>query len=755
MQVKPVEIGIKETTRHNDMRKTTLGFHSYCASEQAATNDTCNASQNCIDSDTDSTNQALHIKTETESLPIIDRQNDTFSFSSCPLSQEQEHLSFRLKEENDNEHGLRESTCEVAAEEEVGLTEDDESTDAEDEGNPDSLPHGDTPYIPEEDFCTDLKDSDSKSSSYGHHQNKNRQTKQTPDRNRPANMNLESVEEGSVCCVCGDTIPFLNKLIEHFKTHTAEVYCHLCRTKFESVMSLALHLKNAHPQKCFMCKKCGALFRCTWHLNGHIEKHRKDAMQVKPVEIGIKETTRHNEMRKTALGFHSYCASEQAAMNDACNYSQNCIDSDTNSTNQALHIKTETESLPIIDRQNDTFSFSSCPLRQEQEHLSFRLKEENDNEHRLRGGAEVAAEEEVGLTEDDESIDTEDEESPDSLPPGDTPYIPEEDLCSDLEDSDSRSSSYGHHRNKKRQKKQTPDRNKPANTNLESADITKKFGFQSDSPFCCYGKFANLGKHMEDCRNKLRLACCLCNMACENEELLLKHLTVKHPTAGYICAYCYKVFPLQDSFKNHVCLRRPTGGINLPATPVTQLPVVPLSDSSRQVKPSAPDFFTNQNTIKIIKITQTVNKSSTAPIPPSAGSAKALTVHQLLQATPLVPAKRSYWKQPATGPSCPGSGTVTNSRHVCEPKKGFSSAEATRAELALQDHLTLPSLRRHLKTTVAEGPSSLFTPRVKVVQMSVRKVVPKAAAFAETPGSACGVSPICLCTVWKYIRRGA
>ncbi|XP_050986439.1 zinc finger protein 628 [Labeo rohita] len=447
-------------------------------------------------------------------------------------------------------------------------------------------------------------------------------------------------EDGSVCCVCGDTVPILNKLIEHFKTHTDEVYCHLCRTKFERVMSLALHLKNAHPQQSFMCEKCGAFFKCTWHLNGHIEKHRKDAIQVKPVEIDIKETTKHTDMTKTTMGDHSHCASEQAATTETCNAIQNCTNDDTNSTNQAIAIKTETESLPIIDKQNDTFSFSSCPLSQEQEHPSFRLKEENDNKHRLGESTtcEVAAEEEVGLVENDESTDTEDDGNPDSLPPGDTPYVPEEDFCSDLEDSDSRSSSYDHHRNKKRQKKQTPDRKSPANTNPESVNITEKFGFQSDSPFCCYGKFANLEKHMDDCRNKLRLACCLCNMACENEELLLKHMTEKHPTAGYICAYCYNVFSQQDSFKNHVCLRRPTGGMNLPATPVTQLPVVPLSDSSSQVKPSAPALFANQNTIKVIKITQTMNKGSTAPDPPPAGSAKALTV---LQASPLVPAKVS------------------------------------------------------------------------------------------------------------------
>ncbi len=437
-------------------------------------------------------------------------------------------------------------------------------------------------------------------------------------------------EEGSVCCVCGENIPLLNKLIEHFQTHTAEVYCHLCRTTFGRVMSLALHLKNAHPRKSFICGICRALFRCTWHLNGHMETHRKDAMEVKPVvkmepteEIGTKENIRYSDMRKIILRDHSYCVSDQAATNDPC---KKRIDNDTNSTNQVSHIKTETERLPIIDKQNDT-----CQA----EHLSLRLKEENEDENGLGETTvrEVAAEEEIGLMEDDQSNDTDDDVNPDSLPPGDTAYNPGEDFSSEPDDSDSRSSSYGCNRKKKRRKKQTPDSKKPANRNLESVDIAEKFGFQSDSPFCCYGKFANLGKHKDECRNKLRFACCLCNIVCENKELLLKHTTEKHSAAGYICALCHSVFPRLDSFKNHVCLRR-TGGMNLPATLVTQLPVVPLSDSSGQVRPSAPAFYTNQNSNKMIKITPTNSANKISSVPPP-----TLMLQPLLQTTPLFPAK--------------------------------------------------------------------------------------------------------------------
>ncbi len=159
-----------------------------------------------------------------------------------------------------------------------------------------------------------------------------------------------------------------------------------------------------------------------------MEKHRKDAMEVKPVvkmeqteEIRIKENIRYTDMRNIILRDHSYCVSDEAATNDT--------DNDTNSTNQVSHIKTEPKRLPIIDKQNDTCSLSQS----EQEHLSLRLKEENEDENGLGETAvcEVAAEEEIVLMEDDQSTDTDDDVNPDSLPPGDKAYNPDEDFSSE------------------------------------------------------------------------------------------------------------------------------------------------------------------------------------------------------------------------------------------------------------------------------------------------------------------------------------
>ncbi|KAG1947617.1 hypothetical protein F2P79_012541 [Pimephales promelas] len=279
------------------------------------------------------------------------------------------------------------------------------------------------------------------------------------------------------------------------------------------------------------------------------------------------------------------------------------------------------------------------------EHLSFRVKEENDNEDGLRETVvyEVAAEEEICLAEDQEGTDTDDEANPDSLPPGDTAYNPDEDLSSDSDDVSLKCISYRYRRKIKRGKQQVPNRKTSANINLDSINIAEKFGFQSDSPFCCYGKFANLEKHMDDCRNKLMFTCCLCSMACETEELLMKHMIAKHPAAGYICAFCHNVFPRLDNFKNHICRKRPTGKTNLPATSVSHLPTVPLSNSSGQGRPSAPTLYACQNTIKVIQITPTANSVSTTPDPPPAvvplGSTEVLTLQHLLQTTPLGTAK--------------------------------------------------------------------------------------------------------------------
>ncbi|XP_059423160.1 uncharacterized protein LOC132157920 [Carassius carassius] len=413
MEVKPVvkmeqteEIGIKENIRYTDMRQITLMDHSYCVSDQAATNDTCSAIQKHIDNDTNSTNQESRIETQTERLPLFDKQNDTLSFSLCPSVQsEREHLSFKLKVEY--EDGLGETAaCEVAAQDKIGLMEDDESTDTDEDVNAippnirDARGYYNIISAPLQGFSEDCSDEDDYMTPLG-----------------------PKSEEGSVCCVCGENIPLLNELIDHFKTHTAEVSCHLCWTKFGQVISLAVHLKNAHPRKNFMCGICRTLFRCTWRLNGHMEKHRKDIMEVKPVvkmeqteEIGIKENIRYTDMRQITLMDHSYCVSDQAATNDTCSAIQKHIDNDTNSTNQESRIETQTERLPLFDKQNDTLSFSLCPsVQSEREHLSFKLKVEYEDGLGETAACEVAAQDKIGLMEDDESTDT--DEDVNAIPP--------------------------------------------------------------------------------------------------------------------------------------------------------------------------------------------------------------------------------------------------------------------------------------------------------------------------------------------------
>ncbi|KAL7875104.1 hypothetical protein SRHO_G00060740 [Serrasalmus rhombeus] len=85
-----------------------------------------------------------------------------------------------------------------------------------------------------------------------------------------------ALQEGSgdcMCCVCGETFAFLNNLIEHFSVHKDEVRCHLCQVTFTRVISLALHLENAHPKYHLYCKSCKISFLNTWHMNQHMEKH--------------------------------------------------------------------------------------------------------------------------------------------------------------------------------------------------------------------------------------------------------------------------------------------------------------------------------------------------------------------------------------------------------------------------------------------------------------------------------------------------
>ncbi|XP_066540221.1 uncharacterized protein [Hoplias malabaricus] len=114
---------------------------------------------------------------------------------------------------------------------------------------------------------------------------------------------VRALYEGSsdcICCVCGKSFKFLNDLLEHFKVHKGEVRCHLCQVTFTCVISLALHLENAHSKYNLCCNSCNVRFRNTWHMNQHMEKHLEMFNNCK-IEESDKEVTPVCSVMKKSL----------------------------------------------------------------------------------------------------------------------------------------------------------------------------------------------------------------------------------------------------------------------------------------------------------------------------------------------------------------------------------------------------------------------------------------------------------------------
>ncbi|XP_036449398.1 uncharacterized protein si:dkey-79d12.4 isoform X2 [Colossoma macropomum] len=192
-----------------------------------------------------------------------------------------------------------------------------------------------------------------------------------------------------MCCVCGETFAFLNNLIEHFSVHKDEVRCHLCQVTFARVISLALHLENAHPKYHLYCKSCKISFRNTWHMNQHMEKHL--------------------EM------FQNCKVEEPDDLMSPCSMKQKSVDEDVEEV--------------VIEKEEVEVKYLKEEEEEEREVVLRKMEEtkENDSEANLWECAPI--EEDIIKEEDEENIEIK-EESDSSLL-DDSVYSPAKDLNSD------------------------------------------------------------------------------------------------------------------------------------------------------------------------------------------------------------------------------------------------------------------------------------------------------------------------------------
>ncbi|XP_056618216.1 uncharacterized protein si:dkey-79d12.4 [Triplophysa dalaica] len=421
--------------------------------------------------------------------------------------------------------------------------------------------------------------------------------------------------EDCMCCVCGEHFSFLDQLMEHLKTHKGQLFCHLCTADFDRAVSLALHLKNAHPKYHLCCTVCHVSFKSTWHLNEHLEKNYQEAtkheekMNAKPL-VKIKETE-NGVVEKYVMGNsrdnvflldHSYCVPVRHTVSMESSRKWKLIKEwqpqVIKEQQPRIHSpSTSCSSSGLCSDDDPSSEFSSSTSHQLQPHF--------DEEYVIPG--------------DGESTDS-DEDDSDALPPTDTEYCPDEDRSSDSQSStgsntlDSKSNLCNHHR-KTEIKKEIDSEIKSsfANHSVNPASSTcgAKMDFQTDSP---KSKVAIKEEIVDGCEEK-PFVCCMCNAACRNKEVMLKHIGEKHPTAVYICSRCLDAFTQQNTFQKHVCWKRPTSQMKiLLATKVPQLPVLNLSHDDDQRTTSAPVL--SPKSVDIQMIPQLLPQSLTNAVAP-------------------------------------------------------------------------------------------------------------------------------------------
>ncbi|XP_051573787.1 uncharacterized protein LOC127452415 isoform X2 [Myxocyprinus asiaticus] len=567
-----------------------------------------------------------------------------------------------VKVENDKEYGLLECgpNEEEVVEGEYEITEDGESTETNNEEDSDSLPAGDTEYSPDEDLSSD--------SQYSTGTNNDESIRKRSQANYC--MDPESLTSRGKVGFQADSLVSIETRMEDCK-NKATFACCLCQVICENKDVLLKHIAKDHPAAKFICAYCLNIFSKEDTFRYHVcsrptgymsflpdtpftqvpvvplsdpEKQRsinRSSQRLLPTPIlgtncnTIKMITlpkTFDKVSKTPISNQCSPLSSTPAMSTNAHSSQQILQFQnyTNTFNQGSrlpNIKTENERLPLDslpESEANIFTHHPGTWRGENSGSSIlsnqHVKVENDNEDGLVECGpyeEVVVDGEFKMTVDKESTKSGTEADSDSLPPGNTVYHAGEDFSSD--------SQYSTGSNNDESIKKIFHANYSMNPEIFTS--TAKVNFQADSSICCNGKLVNMEKHMKDCKNNPTFACCLCQMVCENEGLLLKHTAEDHPSAIFICAYCLNMFSKEDTFRNHVCSRLTGYARFLPATPVTPVPVVPsvcLSDPAKQLStkrtpPSAPILGTNCTTIRMINSTKTFNKVSMTPLPNQSG----------------------------------------------------------------------------------------------------------------------------------------
>ncbi|KAL2084320.1 hypothetical protein ACEWY4_019838 [Coilia grayii] len=398
-------------------------------------------------------------------------------------------------------------------------------------------------------------------------------------------LQLLPSQRSHVCWECGEGFTTLHNLLEHFQGHKTAGRCHLCQVTFRQGTSLALHLENAHRQGSLACPftGCGAQPRNRWHLNQHLEMCH--AGKCVGAVVAVEEEVMEEEEQLTEAG--QSCAPERHLQPSVvCDHAYHMPENmDQVRTDHTYNDRHKTTGPADMGQQYDTPSVNQ---RKHQPVASSNTQQRCMNSS--AGQAKVVkveegfleecapiqwdededfAEEEVGKgsetscstegDESDEDFDDDDCEdgSSDSLPPGDSLYVPEHGLSSASDsgsdsETDSLSSDCSDYNSYLKSDMYMPYKKQPDTKPVvkpSPAITTSQTGRKC--PHCGLGPFLDLRPHMT--------RCCL-----RGPDKCMKCWKAYGHSMDFICVVCKETFSGWASCKKHICT------VNAPAVSSAQ-----------------------------------------------------------------------------------------------------------------------------------------------------------------------------------------
>ncbi|XP_048882497.1 uncharacterized protein si:dkey-79d12.4 isoform X2 [Brienomyrus brachyistius] len=402
------------------------------------------------------------------------------------------------------------------------------------------------------------------------------------------NMGASCYQDGCLCWECGKCFQSLQMLMQHFRTHKAQVRCNMCRVTFRRMVSLSLHLENVHNNIVLYCTACHLAFKSKWEFNKHLEKH--SGFELTPVVVGSLPksytSSEISEEIKSELGGLATklenCETDSFSIPPGENLRnsiqessslpalvakdhayENRTDNGTVTTNYALRVR-HTKTVTMV------FPRESLPESAHQKKVQFFVFRNVDRDQE--------GTEEGGLDEREEVLQEEGEEKdvkpdPSSL----IPPLPETLVSSGCKNPNSQVKQEGVISDSRalmwegapveEEDEFLDDNHSDGGQSVHSqnsdsdSDVSESSTESISSGNSSGSSYHPPQRRVRKCNKKVAV-CSICNTFFPDTNALIDHNVRTHPSIKpsrmYVCDSCREVFPQQDIYRSHQCPMKTT-----------------------------------------------------------------------------------------------------------------------------------------------------------------------------------------------------